>query len=645
MSESTIGPEGRAYLDVGPSSARGYLRRAIVVAIGLAFGSSAFFSGFYDATVWEPILLGSIAILIAFMVARPSVPTGPAAVTLGGLLAMWIWSLLSGSWTEAPDLAVTDANRWLFYAVALVLLLFLASDSVYRKWLIGAATAGVLMLAAYVIVRFLAGQGAGLFVANRLDGPLGYINGVASYMLVGFWPLIAVAERARQPAIRGLAVFAAVQLISVAFLTQSRGAMLALVGSAAVVLIVAPGRLTRVWSLAVVMTGVGVAFPWLRDVVDSGGIGPAAGTLQGAACATLAGGLGAGTVWALACNAVDTGTRRSASFGRSMRRVSVLGITAITVVVAGIALSDPGQRIDQVRNQYETFTSLQPAEGPSRLVSGGGNRYDYWRVAYRQFENHPLSGVGAGNYNETYYLERRTTEDIQQAHSLEMQTLGELGLVGAFALAAFLGAVSVGIWRTARLTRSGVADPAIAVAAGGTFLIWLVHTSVDWMHLIPGLTGIALCATATLLPPLKPLRKQSSVVVVVFVVLAASAASYPVARQYLSLRFQSQASDKLSSDPLAALEDAQDSLALEPAQRTYYLESAAFARLGLYRPAMNALLTASRRVPHDFVALGLLGDLATRRGLEAPARRFYGRASRLNPLDPGLKALANDDGQ
>ena len=111
------------------------------------------------------------------------------------------------------------------------------------------------------------------------------------------------------------------------------------------------------------------------------------------------------------------------------------------------------------------------------------------------------------------------------------------------------------------------------------------------------------------------------------------------------MRLQTKASDKLRTDPVGSLQDAQGSLSLQPAQRTLYLESAGFARLGLYGPARDALLTATRRVPHDFVAWGLLGDLATRRGLGDEATRYYQRAAKLNPQDPGLAALAEGEGE
>ena len=618
-------------------------RRAALVIAGLAFGISAFFFGFYKATVWEPILLGCLTLLVAIAVARPAIPSGSSVIAIAGLLGLWLWSLLSSGWAEAADLAVTDANRWLLYAIVLVLLLYLINGSATRRWLLGATTAGVLVVAAYILVRLLLDDGAALFVGNRLNGPLNYINGNASYLLLGVWPLVAVAERARRPVARGLSVFAAVQLISMAVLTQSRGGLLALVVSAAVILIVVPGRLTRAWAMVAIMAGVAVSIPALRDVINAGGAtlaAPSNDTLRAAAESSLVGGGAAGALWTLASFGAAGLSRRSGSTNRSLRWVSIASVSLIAVVGAGAALFPPAQRIEEIRSQYRAFTALRPTDSSSRLVSGGGNRYDYWRIALKQFESHPMNGVGAGNYDRTYYLERRTTETIQQAHSIELQTLGELGLVGTLALAAFLGAVLFGFWGTARGTASSLSDPAVAVAAGGTFLIWLVHTSVDWLHLIPGLTGIAICAAAVLLPPARPRTVRTPAAAILIAVVLTGAAAYPVARQLLALRLQSQGREKLLPDPVGALKDARDSLSLEPAQQTYYLESAAFARLGLYRPARNALLTATRNQPHDFVAWGLLGDLATRRGLRTAARRDYRRASMLNPLDPGLAALA-----
>jgi len=285
--------------------------RALLAPAGLAFGTSAFFFGYYGTTVWEPIALGSLALLLALLLARPVVPRGASAWAVAALIGLWLWSLLSSSWAEAGDQAVTYANRWLLYAVVLTVLLMLVRGPAARRLLIGSATAGILAVVVYVLARLLLDQGSALFVGNRLNGPLDYINAQATYLLVGLWPLVALAERARSPVVGGLSVFAAVQLVAMAVLTQSRGALLALAVSVILMMIVVPGRLRRAWVLTAVSLGVAIAIPALRDVINSGGsalTNPPDSTLRSAAEASLAGGAvaGAGTA-AIARTGAATG--------------------------------------------------------------------------------------------------------------------------------------------------------------------------------------------------------------------------------------------------------------------------------------------------------------------------------------------------
>jgi hypothetical protein len=283
----------------------------------------------------------------------------------------------------------------------------------------------------------------------------------------------------------------------------------------------------------------------------------------------------------------------------------------------------------------------------SRFTSGAGNRYDYWRVAWDQFASEPLRGVGAGNYDRTYFLERRTTEDIRQAHSIELQVLGELGLAGGIALALLIGAVLAGFVRRARAGRQSLMDRGLAVAAGGAFLVWLIHTSVDWLHLIPGVTGLALASAAVLVGPWRrPVAERATPVRRVVVVLAAVAivvGAALIGRAALAEKYRSNGQAALASEPRQAIEAANRSLALnDEALDTYYVKAAAYARLNDYARARATLLEAARREPHDFVPWGLLGDLAVRRDDLRAARLAYGRAASLNPRDEGVAVLARD---
>jgi len=110
----------------------------------------------------------------------------------------------------------------------------------------------------------------------------------------------------------------------------------------------------------------------------------------------------------------------------------------------------------------------------------------------------------------------------------------------------------------------------------------------------------------------------------------------------LADRDLSQGQELLAAgEPAEALQKASSSLELnDEALPALYLESAAWARLGRYRPARAALAEATRREPSDFVTWALLGDLATRRQDWDAALAAYGRASALNPRDRSLRAAA-----
>jgi cytochrome c-type biogenesis protein CcmH/NrfG len=207
----------------------------------------------------------------------------------------------------------------------------------------------------------------------------------------------------------------------------------------------------------------------------------------------------------------------------------------------------------------------------------------------------------------------------------------------------FLVAVFAGL---ARRARAAAADPAVrglTVAAGGTFLVWAVHTSVDWLHLIPGLTGIALCSAAVLVGPWRrsaPGRPTPARIAVIAVCsIAVLTGAVLVGRAALADRYLEQARDSLAGDPVTAISKARDSLRLNDERlATYYVEAAAWARVNAYRRARGVLHEAVRREPHDSVPRALLGDLATRRGDHAQALRDYRRAQALDPQNESLLA-------
>src|SRR5439155_16264957 len=137
---------------------------------------------------------------------------------------------------------------------------------------------------------------------------------------------------------------------------------------------------------------------------------------------------------------------------------------------------------------------------------------------------------------------------------------------GAAFLVVAIGALLWGFVRLARAGRAGVWERTAAVAAGGAFLAWLAHTSVDWLHLLPGVTGIALAAGAVLCAPWQrrdawaihssPVAVGAVAVVAVIAVAGALAVARPVLADHALL----QARRELRSDPRAALQKANEAL-------------------------------------------------------------------------------------
>jgi O-antigen ligase len=125
-----------------------------------------------------------------------------------------------------------------------------------------------------------------------------------------------------------------------------------------------------------------------------------------------------------------------------------------------------------------------PAFGANaaRLGSVGSNRYAYWRVAVHTWADHPVEGAGPASFRVEWLERRPFAETVRDAHSLELETLAELGLVGLGCLALLFGGVLAAL---RRVGAPAVAGPAAALA------VWAVHSGVDWDWEMPALTLVA----------------------------------------------------------------------------------------------------------------------------------------------------------
>lgn len=634
-----------------------------LLVLGLGAGLSPFFYAYYDASVWVPIGLGLVAASAVGVVARPMRPSGPAALTLGGLMGLGIWSLSSTTWAESVENAVVDGDRWLAYGGLLLLLLVLLRSDRRSAVLMGAVTLGVGAVALSVLARLLGSDPGTLFLGARLNSPLGYINGEGCLFVIGFWLCFAAAEAKRAP-VAGLAAGMATLMACLAILTQSRGTALAMLAALVAVVAVVPGRTRRTYGLLIVAGAVALATPDLLHLYDNasgGSVSEQAGHVAGLAALLAA--VAAGLAWGLLTLGWQLVVPRQPWSSRA--RATGSWLLVIPIVVVLVVAVGSAHRIDRsVRDQWHAFTNLaEPSYGggasaasQSRLLSGAGNRYDYWRIAWQVWREHPVIGVGAGNYPRSYYQQRATTEDIEQPHSIELQALSELGLLGALLLAAFIGGICWGISRMRAAAAHSTLSRALMVGGVGAVGAWLGQTSVDWMHLLPGLTAIAMVAVAVMVSPRSPLttaatsrprfgealaskpalRLWTAAVLLILVVAGAS-----LTRQGLADIYRTRAQQELDSHPAAAITDADRSLDFDPdAVETYYLKASAFARFDQSVAAQVALGQALEHEPDNFVTWSLLGDIALRERRMGAAKRDYSRAHKLNPRNITLRALA-----
>ncbi|MHB8689932.1 MAG: O-antigen ligase family protein [Solirubrobacteraceae bacterium] len=626
---------------------------AVAVLVALAMAASPLAIGYFNFSVWGPLTLVAMVLLIVVAWSSRPVLSARALLACGGLGLLLALSAASMLWAESKEAAWTDTNRLALYATVFLIALLAVRDNRTARLVVLILGLAALVSSLILPLDFILGGGQSAFLTKRLNDPIGYINGTAGLLVMGVWPWVACAQTASSRRLRAASLAGATLIAGTFVLTESRAVIPATVLTAAIVIACAPGRTRRAVNLLVLAGCVALSLHWTLRVYSQGGpaarnLLPAQGLIRDAGLAilfvaALAGGISLLVDALLSRLEPERRSQLSRRLGRAM-----LGTTVIALLVAVLAGHN------WISREWNTFTALKVNEAATvRFTDASGFRYDLWRVAVKEFREHPLGGVGAGNYDTEYYRLRRNPEYVVQPHSLELQTAAELGIGGLLALLVFCGVVlSSGFLRKGTLAST---DPLLRIAALGIFSAWLIDTSVDWLYDIPGLTGMAMIAAALLVlpapggrptaadgPPVpaeRPRRSRSrggqATLIGGLGVLALLAAS--VGRQYVASRYASSGTSEIARSPSAALGDLRTGSKLDPySLQALYSIASAYARLDDYPRAHAALLLAQQREPSNYVPPALLGDLAVRRGYLRAALAYYQRALQLNPGDPGV---------
>jgi hypothetical protein len=445
----------------------------------------AFFSGGYGVDAQLLALAAAFCALglLALSAPWPLVPRGPLLPAIAALAALAVWSGLSVEWARVVAVAGDETIQLLLYATAFAAAAVAMREPALRRAAPAVLLAGITVVAVYalagrllpdVIPVTLSGR-----AGSRIEQPLTYWNALGLLMAFGMLISGAIASDARtRLRLRAAAVAAAVPCGLVLYLTFSRGSFLALGTGFVVLFLVRPRRSTLAAAGIVLAAGALLAvalqlFPAVLDIEETG----SRQTSQGALLLPLVLVLTAAAGLAFQRFA---GAALDAPLALPRRHRNALALATLAAVVAICWLVATGsEKTDPLPSSKDRLTKLST------------NRGEYWKVAADSFAAHPVTGVGAGSFAVEWRRERESDDFAQDAHSLYLETLAELGIVGAALMLAFLLAAGAGIAR-------GLRDDgeAVAPAAAACLAAFLVHVGLDWTWEFPAVTLVALVLAA-----------------------------------------------------------------------------------------------------------------------------------------------------
>jgi hypothetical protein len=429
----------------------------------------------------------------------------PAWFALATLAMFVAWTGLSLGWTESSSATSADLARLAGYLGIFAFAVFTRASRQTER-LIAAVAAGIVVLTVVALLSRLhpswfpdAGQTAS-FIADsreRLSYPIDYWNGLGALIAIGIPLVLQVATGARTVLFRALAAAALPAMALTIFFTLSRGGMAAALIALGVFFAVGSDRLPKLLTAMVAGAGGGILILAVtrRDALQHG-LDNAAAHHQGDQMLTLV------LVVCLAVGLIQAGLsyallnekrpRWTFVSRRQSLGAAVAGGLVVLVLIA--ALDVPGRASD---GWQEFKQGGGPGSGTGRLGSvAGQSRYQLWQAALDENATKPLDGTGSGTFELWWARHGRTGESVRDTHSLYLQTLGELGLVGLALLAAFLLTIFIAAGR--RMPHANAAQRSWLAAALAGCVAFCLTAAVDWMWQIPVL-AVALLLLASVL--------------------------------------------------------------------------------------------------------------------------------------------------
>lgn len=455
------------------------------LTVYLAFNAGGYFAGVTAAAAAVLLLVMAARVLLA---GDPAAGLSPGLLVAAGALALFaLWTLLSGGWSDARARALVEFDRALLYFVVLVLFGSLGAGVGRLRWMIrGVALAAVIVCAISLMTRLLPAVWPIDYesLTSRLNYPVTYWNALGLLAAIGLVLCFGMTSNERESrVVRVLSCSAMPLLASTLLLTLSRGAILAAIIGLVVFAVAGHSRALLSGLLASgPTTAIAVTFTYRADLLvsvdpltraarDQGETVAIAVVLCVIAAAVL-------RLLALRLDAVMTAVQLT---GEARRRLLAAGLVAVAIGLVATAIA-----VDLPR-QYDRFANepnVTSADPRARLSDPSANgRIQHWRVSFGQFERTPLHGSGAGTYEFTWNQRRPTPGLVRDGHSLYLEVLGELGLVGLTLVVVAILAILVGIARRLRGPRRAMYAMVFAACVA-----WAIVAGIDWHWEMPVVT-------------------------------------------------------------------------------------------------------------------------------------------------------------
>jgi O-antigen ligase len=107
-----------------------------------------------------------------------------------------------------------------------------------------------------------------------------------------------------------------------------------------------------------------------------------------------------------------------------------VAVGLIAVIVGALAFHVPST-VSAKADEFSAKNEENVGGGGGRLLSANANgRKEHWEIALDTYHREPLHGSGAGTFGLEWAKGRNGLVHVEDAHSLYIEALGELGLVG-----------------------------------------------------------------------------------------------------------------------------------------------------------------------------------------------------------------------